>query len=49
MSFSFDVKAIDIILTLLTKAFLQGNKVPKSYFEAQKIFHELGHDYTKNR
>jgi len=40
-------KAIDVILTLLTKAFAQGNKVPNSYFEARKIIRELGHDYTK--
>jgi len=32
---------------LLTKAFSKGNKVSDSYFEAQKIIRELGHDYTK--
>jgi len=32
--FGLSVKAIDVILTLLTKAFPQGNKVPESYFEA---------------
>jgi len=40
-------KAIDAILPLLTKAFPQENKVPKSYFEARKIIRELGHNYTK--
>jgi len=45
--FGLSAKAIDVILTLLTKAFPQGNKVPESYFEARKIIRELGHDYTK--
>jgi len=45
--FGLSAKAIDAILTLLTKSFLQGSKVPESYFEARKIIHELVHDYTK--
>jgi len=40
--FGLSAKVIDVILILLTKAFPQGNKVPKSYFEARKIIRELG-------
>jgi len=34
--FGLSAKAIDVVLTLLAKAFPDGNKVPASYFEAQK-------------
>jgi len=36
--FGLSAKAIDVILTLLTKAFPKRNKVPELYFEAQKIY-----------
>nr|XP_007132656.1 hypothetical protein PHAVU_011G113600g [Phaseolus vulgaris]ESW04650.1 hypothetical protein PHAVU_011G113600g [Phaseolus vulgaris] len=45
--FGLSAKEIGVILMLLTKAFSQGNKDLESYFKAQKIIHELGHDYTK--
>ena len=45
--FGLSGKAIDVLLSLLAKAFPQGNKVPISYYEAKKFIHELGLDYVK--
>ena len=45
--FGLSGKAIDTLLSLLAKAFPQGNKVPISYYEAKKFIHELGLDYVK--
>ncbi|GKV06678.1 hypothetical protein SLEP1_g18537 [Rubroshorea leprosula] len=40
-------RAIDAILELLTKVLPKGNKVPSSFYEAKKIFEELGLKYEK--
>ena len=45
--FGLSGKAIDALLSLLEKAFPQGNKVPVSYYEARKFIRELGLDYVK--
>ncbi|XP_061358749.1 uncharacterized protein LOC133302942 [Gastrolobium bilobum] len=45
--FGLSAKSIDALLSLLTKAFPKGNKVPMSYFEARKVIRELGLDYEK--
>ena len=45
--FGLSGKAIDALLSLLAKAFPQGNKVHVSYYEARKFIRELGLDYVK--
>ncbi|XP_020094140.1 uncharacterized protein LOC109714114 [Ananas comosus] len=40
-------KGFSMILDLLSKAFPEGNVLPKSYYEAKRIIQDLGLDYKK--